>query len=163
MPNFIQCFKLYLNVCFFRVRWETENHISATLPNGHTLYTTPLPSSGPVLTFILNVIKDLYTENRPVYWQRVIEAFKHAYGLRSNLGDYQKEDEMKGIILETLKNLIDPQFARSLHEKIKDDTTRTDAQYYGANFTIVEDAGTANVAVLAPNGDAIVVTSTVNN
>lgn len=39
----------------------------------------------------------------------------------------------------------------------------TDYKYYGANFSNEPDHGTANMAVLAPNGDAIVVTSTINN
>lgn len=146
----------------YRVRWESENHVNASLLNGHTLYTTPLPSSGVLLAFIMNVIKDLYTENHIIYWQRVVEAYKHAYGQRSNLGDAQIEQEMRTVILETISNLKNESFVKSIQEKIHDDSTQQSEKYYGADFEVVTDAGTANVAVLAPNGDAIVVTSTIN-
>lgn len=111
------------------------------------------------MTFILNVMEPLYTENHNVYWQRVIETFKHAYGHRTNLGDIHYEPQ----VAEELSRLLDREYAAEIRKLIRDNATFTDFNYYGANFTNEEDHGTANIAVLAPNGDAISVTSTVNS
>uniref|UniRef100_T1PAS5 Gamma-glutamyltranspeptidase n=1 Tax=Musca domestica TaxID=7370 RepID=T1PAS5_MUSDO len=147
----------------YKVKWEDTHHVVANVTGGYKLYTTPLPSSGALLAFILNVMSDLYTEDRPVYWQRVIETYKHAYGHRSNLGDMDNDPEMHDIISETFEKMISQDFADEIRQLIFDDKTFNDTSYYGANFTVEEDHGTANMAVLAANGDAITVTSTVNN
>lgn len=127
--------------------------------HGYTLHTTPLPTSGVVLAFILNVMETMYTKNEPVFWQRLIETFKHAYGHRTLLGDIHFEPHVS----ETYRNMLDPSFAAKSRELILDDRTYIDFAHYGANFTNEEDRGTANIAILAPNGDAIAVTSTVNS
>lgn len=135
----------------------------ANVTGGYKLYTTPLPSSGAILAFILNVMSDLYTKDVPLYWHRVVETYKHAYGQRTNLGDLVNDAEMHDMIKETYDNLISQDFALHVRGLIHDDRTFTNMSYYGANFTIEEDHGTANMAVLAANGDAVTVTSTVNN
>ncbi|XP_026846685.1 glutathione hydrolase 1 proenzyme-like [Drosophila persimilis] len=141
----------------YEVRWEMPLH--ARFTGGFELYTSPLPTSGAVLTFILNVMEPLYTSNTEKYWQRLVETFKHAYGHRTNLGDIHYEPEVQKIY----ENLIDPSFAAQIRELILDDRTFTNMSYYGANFTNVPDHGTAHISVLAPNGDAISVTSTINS
>ncbi|XP_032594020.1 scoloptoxin SSD14 [Drosophila grimshawi] len=140
----------------YDVRWERT--LRARFDNGHTLYTSPLPSSGAVLTFMLNVMEPLYTSSRDKYYHRLMETFKHAYGHRTNLGDMHYEPS----VMETYENLIDPDFAAEIRKLILDDRTFEDMSYYGANFSNVEDHGTAHISVLAPNGDAISVTSTIN-
>ncbi len=46
---------------------------------------------------------------------------------------------------------------------INDSFTVNDPSYYGADIYLpVEDHGTAHASILAPNGDAVSVTSTVN-
>jgi gamma-glutamyltranspeptidase/glutathione hydrolase/leukotriene-C4 hydrolase len=45
---------------------------------------------------------------------------------------------------------------------INDSFTVNNASYYGADFYVPDDHGTAHVSILAPNGDAVAVTSTVN-
>lgn len=54
-------------------------------------------------------------------------------------------------------------FAMTVRPKINDEQTASDYKYYGAQFAIDEDHGTAHINVYAPNGDAISVTSTINN
>ncbi|XP_030380992.1 scoloptoxin SSD14 [Scaptodrosophila lebanonensis] len=141
----------------YEVRWEDP--LRARFTGGYELYTSPLPTSGAVLTFMLNVMEPLYTTNTDKYWQRLIETFKHAYGHRTNLGDIHFEPEVR----EVYEKLIDPEFATEIRELIVDDRTFTDIAYYGANFSNVEDHGTAHISVLSPNGDAISVTSTINS
>ncbi|ALC48640.1 Ggt-1 [Drosophila busckii] len=141
----------------YDVRWEKP--LRAVFSNGHELYTSPLPSSGAVLIFILNVMESMYTSSRDKYWHRVVETFKHAYGHRTNLGDIHFEPSVR----ETYDKLTDPEFAAEIRKLIRDDRTFTDMAYYGANFTNEEDHGTAHISVLAPNGDAVSVTSTINS
>lgn len=45
---------------------------------------------------------------------------------------------------------------------IRDNQTYNDYKHYGAKFDLVDDHGTANINVLAPNGDAIAVTGSIN-
>ena len=108
-------------------------------------------------------MSELYTNDREIYWQRMVETFKHAYGQRTNLGDIDNEPELHDTIKETFEKLISQEFADKVRKLIHDDKTFNDMSYYGANFTIEEDHGTANMAVLADNGNAITITSTVNN
>lgn len=46
--------------------------------------------------------------------------------------------------------------------KINDTQTSNDPRYYGGDFSVEDDHGTSHTSVLAPNGDAVAVTSTVN-
>ncbi|KAH8416851.1 hypothetical protein KR222_009119, partial [Zaprionus bogoriensis] len=146
----------------FKVRWESDNHIKANVTGGFTLYTTPLPSSGPILAFILNVMNDLYAENEGIYWQRVVETFKHAYGQRTNLGDAENDPEMGDEIRQQLTRIMGDELVHSVRALIKDDSTSNDYMYYGGNFTVEPDHGTAHMNVLAANGDAVSITSTIN-
>ncbi|KAH8414868.1 hypothetical protein KR215_007592, partial [Drosophila sulfurigaster] len=146
----------------FKVRWESDGHISANVTGGFTLYTTPLPSSGPVLAFILNVMSELYASDEGIYWQRVVETFKHAYGQRTNLGDYENDPEYGDSIKEQLEKILGDELATSVRQMIKDDSTSQDFVHYGGNFTVEPDHGTAHMNVLAANGDAVSITSTIN-
>jgi gamma-glutamyltranspeptidase/glutathione hydrolase/leukotriene-C4 hydrolase len=52
--------------------------------------------------------------------------------------------------------------AYNTFQKINDSCTVNDPKYYGGDFQVQEDHGTSHTSVLAPNGDAVAVTSTVN-
>ncbi|XP_034665704.1 scoloptoxin SSD14 [Drosophila subobscura] len=147
----------------YRVQWDSDGHIAANVTGGYTLYSTPLPSSGPILAFILNIMGDLYTEDKAVYWQRAVEAFKHAYGQRTNLGDYHSDPVSGASIQETLEKILSAELVADVRKLIHDDSTSQDNLYYGANFSVESDHGTAHMNVLATNGDAVSITSTINN
>ncbi len=59
-------------------------------------------------------------------------------------------------------NLTSEDLARSTYAKINDTFTVNNASYYGGDFWSPSDAGTSHTSVLAPNGDAVSVTSTIN-
>ncbi|XP_055680915.1 glutathione hydrolase 1 proenzyme-like isoform X2 [Lutzomyia longipalpis] len=141
----------------YRVRWEKP--VTARLKSGYTLYSTAAPSSGPLLAFILNIMDDFMEDmHSPVTWHRVIESFKHAYARRTQMGD----PAFVPSVHQLVANLTNPEFAKYVRSLIDDDTTYNTFDYYGAEFGNVEDHGTAHVSVLAPNGDAVAATSTVN-
>lgn len=140
------------------MKWEEPTE--AWLRGNYTVYSTPLPGSGSVLTLILNMMNNLLTNDENLLWHRLIESFKHAYGLRTHLGDTDFEPEAKEMFLK----MLSPEIAKELALfKVFDNTTFDKYDYYGANFSSKEDHGTANMAILHPSGDAVTVTSTVNS
>ena len=64
--------------------------MKTTLQDAQTVHSFPLPGSGVVLTFILDILK-LYNihpeDDNPLLYHRIVEAFKWGYGYRSHLGD----------------------------------------------------------------------------
>lgn len=147
----------------YRVSWDPP--IQTNLSNGIKLLTTGLPGSGAILSFILNVFDDygftpasIADFNATILtYHRMIETFKYAFALRTNLGDGAFVD-----MTEITRNLTSKSFARSIRGKIDDTKTWQDPRHYGSpTYANVEDHGTAHVSVLA-NGDAVSATSTIN-
>ena len=52
-------------------------------------------------------------------------------------------------------------YASDVRSQIDDDETH-ETKHYGPAFSNVEDSGTGHISVLAPNGDAVAVTTTIN-
>lgn len=129
--------------------------------DGKTVYSAALPGGGTILVHMLKVLdgfKNL-NPNDPITWQRVVETFKHAYGVRTRLGDPPFVTGIEDLI----QNLTSSDYADFIRDKISDDKTYLNYDFYGADFTTPDDRGTAHVSILGPNGDAIGVTSTVND
>ncbi|XP_011636306.1 glutathione hydrolase 1 proenzyme-like [Pogonomyrmex barbatus] len=124
-----------------------------------TIFSAPPPGSGAILMFIMNVIRRLLpVGNENVMWQRIVETFKWAYARRTELGD---PDFVEGIDA-LLTNLTSDDYAEMIKGRIKDDRTSEDPRHYGAVVATSVDSGTAHVSVLAPDGSAVSVTSTIN-
>ena len=139
----------------YKVRWGKPE--IAYLQDNLTLYTTPLPGSGAVLAFILNILKGYELKHDALSYHRIVEAFKFGYGRRTLLGD-EPMDEVKDLV----KNLTNSNFADFIRSLINDEQTYSEFDHYGAVYESVNDHGTANVCILSPNGDAVVGTSTIN-
>ncbi|XP_058442717.1 scoloptoxin SSD14-like [Malaya genurostris] len=130
------------------------------LKNENHVYSMPLPGSGHVLNYMLNII-DGYDDlniNDPLTWHRIVESFKHGYGLRTQLGD---PPFVPGIE-NSLNKLTNKNYAAFVRDGILDDTTFSDFEHYGAVFSNEEDHGTAHISVLGLNGDAVSATTTIN-
>ncbi|XP_023321317.1 glutathione hydrolase 1 proenzyme isoform X2 [Eurytemora carolleeae] len=127
-----------------------------------TVHSAPPPGSGAVLGAILNIM-DQFPDHQDdvLFYHRLTEAFKFAYGVRSSLGDPQ-DNEITDLVNSLVNNITSEAWARSVYRKINDRQTYNDLEYYGAEFSMVPDKGTAHLTVLAENGDAVSVTSTVN-
>ncbi len=56
-----------------------------------TVYSSPPPGSGPVLALILNILENYDflpgADLDPVFYHRLVEAYKWAYGAKTHLGD----------------------------------------------------------------------------
>lgn len=149
-------------------RYSPRNRepISKTLRNNMTLYSVSSPGSGALLAFILGVLDGYEDLNANVgktrgetvkALHRIIETFKFAYARRMELEDSDSED-MKMLVTE----LTSDEYPDSIRKRIDDERTYNNPDHYGVNVTVHEDHGTAHVSIIAPNGDAVSVTSTVN-
>uniref|UniRef100_A0A182XNQ6 Gamma-glutamyltransferase n=1 Tax=Anopheles quadriannulatus TaxID=34691 RepID=A0A182XNQ6_ANOQN len=143
----------------YEPRWVAPARTS--IRKSSHVYSFPLPGSGPVLNYMLNIL-DNYDELRPddpLSWHRIVESFKHGYGMRTRLGD----PAFVPGIEDNLDKLASKTYARYISETIQNDRTHAEYAHYGAEFSNERDQGTAHVSVLAPNGDAVAVTSTINS
>lgn len=148
-------------------RVDIKEPLTVTLDEGErTVYSVRPPASGAVLEFILNIIdgygfekEDLSSEaSRVLTYHRIIEAFKFAYAKRTELGD---ENFLNGTLQTLLKNMTSNHFAEYIRGRITDNMTHKTA-YYDPSFYNTETYGTSHLSVLAANGDAVSVTSTIN-
>ncbi|KOC63852.1 Gamma-glutamyltranspeptidase 1 [Habropoda laboriosa] len=148
----------------YRATWDEP--LQSNLSNGMKLFTIGLPASGALLTYILNIMDEFnFTPdsiadfNRTTLtYQRMIETFKFAYALRNDMADKEFVD-MK----ELTESLTSRSHAQKTRMKIDDHKTWDDPTHYGAStLSSAKDQGTAHVSVLAPNGDAVSATSTIN-
>ena len=93
------CSLLFKANIFLRVLWGPS--VNTTLENdGLELHSTPLPSSGIILTYIMNLMKWFQVgpeDDTPLLYHRMIEAFKWAYAYRSKLGDPADSEYGEGI------------------------------------------------------------------
>ncbi|XP_029670712.1 scoloptoxin SSD14-like [Formica exsecta] len=140
----------------YRAIWRKP----VTLKLGNlTIYSAPPPGSGAILMFIMNILHRLLpVNNENVMWQRMVETFKWAYARRTELGDPAFVDGIDALIT----NLTSDDYAEMIKERIKDDRTCHDPEEYGAVTETTVDSGTAHVSVIAPDGSAVSVTSTIN-
>ena len=69
---------------------------------------------------------------------------------------------MRPIYSEFVANMTSKEWAADKHNRTDDNRTFNETDHYEANFFNPEDHGTAHISVLAPNGDAVAVTTTIN-
>lgn len=137
----------------YNVEWSKP--VSIKMRNNLTLYSTPLPSSGRVLAMILNVMEGYEADNSLTFYHRLMETYKFAYAKRTLLGDVVLDPQF-------LNEFTNKTYAKHIRNLIWDNQTFNDPHHYGHIFDNGKDDGTAHISVLARNGDAITVTSTIN-
>ncbi|KAK2183993.1 hypothetical protein NP493_287g01030 [Ridgeia piscesae] len=129
-----------------------------------TVYSPPPPASGAVILFMLNVLKGYHWSNdtlatlsgRVLTFHRIAETFKFAYARRSQLGDEDFVD-----ISQLLANLTNDVYATNIRKLITDAKTQK-LSYYGGAFEARGGLGTTHINVLAQDGGAVAITSTIN-
>ncbi|XP_064616160.1 glutathione hydrolase 1 proenzyme-like [Liolophura sinensis] len=134
------------------------------LRSGLRVVSPPPPGSGPVLEFILQILDgysfttgSLDPQEAVVAYHRIIEAFKFAYAKRTYLGDEDFVD-----VKELVANLTSRDFADQIRLRIWDNQTHN-TEWYGPVWEGRVKTGTAHLSVVAQNGDAVSVTSTINS
>lgn len=147
----------------YEVQWMEP--ISFNFQNGDTVYTSPPPGSGAILSFILNILDGYKFDKNSIEdlnktiltYHRIVEAYKYSYAKRTELGDTNFVN-----ISELLSNLTSREYADNIRSKIMDNTTFQDPKHYGAIYYDKGDHGTAHISIIDQNGDAVSVTSSIN-
>ncbi|XP_076859438.1 gamma-glutamyltransferase 5a isoform X2 [Brachyhypopomus gauderio] len=127
----------------------------------YTLYFPPPPAGGVTLSFILKVMQGYHLnsasvqgEHQVLTYHRYIEAFKFAKGLLS----YMKDPKFHS---QAVSGVLQEEVAERIRSLISSNMTH-EAAYY--NITPYMDTqGTSHVSVLAEDGMAVAVTSTINS
>ncbi|KAE9539702.1 hypothetical protein AGLY_004954 [Aphis glycines] len=137
---------------------EVEESFSVHLKSGNTIHLGPPPSSGVILAYILRILDGILPAPNPgLDAHRFVEAFKFGFGERTRLGDHKFVNVSKIYDKITSDSYID-----SIRNKIFDTFTSMDSKYYGADFDMSENHGTANIVVTDSLGNTVVGTSTLN-
>lgn len=132
-----------------------------------TLHTMSTPTGGPIITHTLNILKgygftenDMKDDKAITTYHRIVEAFKFAYAQKTKAGDPAFMD--KQFVDKWLENMTSAKFGSEYRLKITDDETHN-VSYYGAEILPPTDNGTTHLSIFAPNGDAVSLTSTIND
>lgn len=140
----------------YNVKWLKP--VETTLKEGQKLYSMPLSGSGAILVFIMNLLKGYDLKHDALSYHRIIESLKLAYARRSELADPDFVESAKVLI----QNMTSQEYADEIRKKIDDTKAFPNIDYYGGHFMSPDDHGTAHISILAPNGDAISATGTIN-
>uniref|UniRef100_A0A3B5LRK9 Gamma-glutamyltransferase 5a n=1 Tax=Xiphophorus couchianus TaxID=32473 RepID=A0A3B5LRK9_9TELE len=126
----------------------------------YQMYIPPPPSGGPLLSLVLNIMKGYQMNSAPrsvdekiLFYHHYVEALKFANGQKKQVRDNL-------IPFKLAKNMTSSGFADELRLRIRDDRTNSPVYY---NFNKYPDSmGTTHVSVLAEDGSAVAVTSSIN-
>ncbi|KAG2494187.1 hypothetical protein HYH03_007545 [Edaphochlamys debaryana] len=145
-------------------------------PANYTLVLPPPPSSGAVAALALAILGGYPTpwaDTEPALAaHRTVEAFKHAFAVRSAMGDPGPPGAANPFVDVggVLGDVADPAFVDQLRAAINDSSVLPLSAYGGKYNPILsgspgpapEDRGTSHLAVLDAAGNAVSLTTTVN-
>ncbi|KAL1107488.1 hypothetical protein V6Z11_D03G048300 [Gossypium hirsutum] len=127
---------------------------------GLKIITMPLPSSGGVsMMLVLNILAQYAIPSGlsgSLGTHRLIEALKHAFAVRMNLGD---PDFVK--VSKVVADMLSPKFALELKKTINDNRT-FGPNYYGGRWNQIHDHGTSHLSIVDTKRNAVSITNTVN-
>lgn len=127
---------------------------------GYKLLGMPPPSSGTLgMTLILNILNNYGSSiaiEGSLGLHRLIEAMKHMFAIRMNLGDPAFVN-----VTNYMSDMTSPSFAEEIWHKIYDNTTFP-AEYYLSRWSQLQDNGTSHFCIVDAERNAVSVTTTVN-
>uniref|UniRef100_A0A3P9L4I5 Gamma-glutamyltransferase 5a n=1 Tax=Oryzias latipes TaxID=8090 RepID=A0A3P9L4I5_ORYLA len=135
-----------------------------TVPLGNIrMHIPPPPSGGPLLAFILGIMKDYpFTAGSPNVNEKIqmyhhyIEAVKFANGQKKSI-----RDPIFIRIDHSANHLVDPSFINRIRKMISPNSTHENT-YYNNVEPPFDNFGTTHVSVMDQNGLVVSATSTIN-
>ncbi|XP_024023634.1 glutathione hydrolase 1 [Morus notabilis] len=127
---------------------------------GLKLLVMPPPSGGPLMILMLNILSQYGIPSGvsgSLGVHREIEALKHTFAVRMNLGDPDFVD-----LSEVLSDILSPKFAEELRKTINDNKTFGPG-HYGGKWNQIYDHGTSHLSVIDHQENAVSMTTTVNS
>ncbi|CAK7328280.1 unnamed protein product [Dovyalis caffra] len=128
---------------------------------GFKILGMPPPSSGGAsMMLILNILSQYGVPSGilgPLGIHREIEALKHAFAVRMNLGDPDFVN-----VTEVVSDMLSPKFAQTLKKTINDNMT-FDPRHYGGRWNQIHDHGTSHISIVVIERNAVSMTNTVNS
>ncbi|KAE9608039.1 putative aminoacyltransferase, Glutathione hydrolase [Lupinus albus] len=119
----------------------------------------PPPSGGPPMMLFLNILAqyDLPSGlSGSLGIHREIEALKHVFAVRMNLGDPDFVN-----ITSVISDMLSHKFAKVLKKDINDNKTFSPS-HYGGKWNQIHDHGTSHLSIIDHERNAVSMTSTVN-
>ena len=136
---------------------------------GYAVLGVPPPSSGgatvaQILELVSGYARPLASApDGSLGTHRLVEAFKHAFAMRMNLGDPEVPPP-PGVVSNisgAVRDMLSPAFNAALRAMTLDDATLP-LGAYGARWNLAEDHGTTHVSVVDSRRNAVAMTSTIN-
>ncbi|XP_003229527.3 glutathione hydrolase 5 proenzyme isoform X1 [Anolis carolinensis] len=128
----------------------------------YSIYSAPRPAAGPILFFILNILKEFnFTKDtkKAEAYHYIAEALKFANGQKVKLDD----PDFSNITEDVLEELISDRFAHEVRKRIDARGDHPLAHYAKANLPRSGPFGTSHVAAVDQEGNAASATSTINH
>ncbi|WJX33801.1 Gamma-glutamyltranspeptidase 1 [Trifolium repens] len=119
----------------------------------------PPPSGGPPMMLLLNILAQYELPSGlsgALGVHREIEALKHVFAVRMNLGDPDFVN-----ITEVLSDMLSTKFAKVLKKDINDNMTYN-SSHYGGKWNQLNDHGTSHLSIIDFERNAVSMTTTVN-
>ncbi|KAI3422885.1 uncharacterized protein J3R85_011621 [Psidium guajava] len=127
---------------------------------GYTIFGMQPPSSGTLgLSLVMHILNSYGISNAAegnLGMHRLIEAMKHMFAVRMNLGDPNFVSVNKYV-----SEMLSPSFAKQLRQKIFDNTTFP-SEYYMYKWSQLRDHGTSHFSIVDAERNAVSMTTTVN-
>ncbi|KAK2651692.1 hypothetical protein Ddye_011548 [Dipteronia dyeriana] len=142
-----------------RYEVKMREPISANIMDLKVIGMPPPSSGGASMILMLNILARYgvsFGVSPPLGIHRQIEALKHVFAVRMNLGDPEFVDLSK-----VLSDMLSPKFAATLKNAINDSKT-FDANHYGNRWNQIHDHGTSHVSIVDRKRNAVSMTNTVN-
>lgn len=128
---------------------------------GFQIIGMPPPSSGgAAMMLILNILAQYgFPMEGPssLLIHRQIEALKHAFAVRMNLGDPDFVN-----VTNVINDMLSTEFAKQLKKTIYDNMTFS-PNHYGGKWNQINDHGTSHMSIVDSERNAVSMTSTVNS
>ncbi|KAH9801116.1 glutathione hydrolase 3 [Citrus sinensis] len=127
---------------------------------GYTISGMPPPSCGTAgMAMVLNILDSYGSSDSAkgnLGLHRIIEALKHMFAARMNLGDPNFVN-----ISSVLSEMLSLSFAKQIQQKIFDNTTFP-PDYYMNRWSQLRDHGTSHFCIVDAERNAVSMTTTVN-